>query len=213
MKNHWRKIYSFLPLNLERKLYQSYFKKEHEKLKETDPQLSSNFTKHNTLRQLKNKYSLKTLVETGTYLGDTLYSLYNDFNHLYSIELSPEYYKKAKQRFNKYSKIHIIQGDSGKELFKLVPSLNEPVLFWLDGHYSGGLTAKGDKECPIYEELDAIFNSSQNHVVVIDDARLFVGENDYPTINELKNFVSLKRPAYFFEIETDSIRLLPPYTV
>jgi hypothetical protein len=212
MKNHWRKIYSFLPKNIERKLYESYFKKEHERLKEANPQLASNYTKHNTLRQLKNKYGLKTLVETGTFLGDTLYSLYNDFNTLYSIELSEEFYAKAKHRFSKYSKVRLIQGDSGKQLFKLVPSLNEPVLFWLDGHYSGGITAKGDKECPVYEELNAIFNSSKNHVIVIDDARLFVGEKDYPTINDLKRFVISKRPSYSFEIEGDSIRLLPPYT-
>lgn len=211
MKNHWRTLFSFLPEKIERKFYKKYFEKEHHNLSKNNPTgFASNLTKHQVLKQIKNEYSVNTLVETGTYLGDTLYALYDEFNDLYSIELSSHFYNKAKKRFKSYAKIHLIEGDSGTELHKLIPKLKAPALFWLDGHYSGGLTAKGDKECPIFEELNAIFVSPILHLIVIDDARIFTGQGDYPTIKELKQFVFGKKPAgYSITVEQDSIRILP----
>ena len=52
-----------------------------------------------------------------------------------------------------------------------------------------GDTAKGSKFCPIYEELNAIFTSIDKHCLLIDDARLFNGADDYPTLDELKGFI------------------------
>lgn len=210
MQHHWRKLFSFFPEAIERKLYRNYFVKEHDKLQENNPEgYASNLSKQEVLKTLKKKYELKTLVETGTYLGDTLFALYPHFDKLYSIELSEHYHEKARQRFRKYPKIELIQGDSAKQISNVVASLKEPALFWLDGHYSAGLTAKGEKDTPIYEELTAVFSSSLPHVIVIDDARAFVGENDYPTIEELKHFVQKHRPNSTITIENDSIRILP----
>jgi hypothetical protein len=61
-----------------------------------------------------------------------------------------------------------VQGDSGKELPKIVTQLDTPAIFWLDGHYSAGITAKGDTECPIFEELEAIFepDKSCKHILI-----------------------------------------------
>ncbi len=208
MKAHWRKLLSFLPENIERKYYKNFFQKEHEKwVAKAKPLPVSNHSKQEALRTFQQKYSLKILVETGTYLGDTLYSLAHDFEQLYSIELSEHYYNLAQKRFSRFGNINLLQGDSGKVLKELVPKLKSPALFWLDGHYSGGLTAKGDKECPVYEELTAIFSSPHNHVIFIDDARLFIGENDYPTLESLKEFVKSQKPNYQFSIENDCIRL------
>lgn len=210
MKSHWRKLLSLLPSKLERNFYSSFYKKEHQLWENNGKQLPvSNYSKHLALISLQKKYNLKTLIETGTYLGDTLYSVSPYFETLYSIELSEFYYKKAKARFNNYTKIHLLNGDSGKVLKELVPKLKNSTLFWLDGHYSGGLTAKGDLECPVYEELIAIFSSTFKHVIVIDDARLFDGTNDYPHIDKLKLFIEEKMPAYRFSLANDSIILEP----
>jgi hypothetical protein len=210
MKKHWRTINSFLPSNMERKNYQAFFEKEHAAWLDSGSMPPvSHLSKQQALIELAKKYNLKTLVETGTYLGDMMYAMQPHFEQLYSIELSELFYSKAVKRFSSKPTIKLLNGDSALKLNEVVLQLKSPALFWLDGHYSGGITAKGDKECPVYEELEWIFKSPIAHVIVIDDARLFIGKNDYPTVDELKAFVEGRKPNYTMEIANDSIRLLP----
>jgi len=210
MKSHWRKLLSLLPAGMEKKYYRQFFEKEHEKwIENGQPLPVSNLSKQRVLQAFQKQYGVKTLVETGTYLGDTLYALAGNFETLYSIELSDHYHLLAKKRFRKMPWIHLLSGDSAKVLKEVVPTFRAQAMFWLDGHYSGGLTAKGEKECPVFEELTAIFSSPFEHLIFIDDARLFVGKNDYPTIDALRQFVSLKRASYSLSVENDCIRLLP----
>jgi hypothetical protein len=151
-----------------------------------------------------------SFVETGTFLGDMIEAQMNNFSQLYSIELSVPLYLNAKKRFQNSPKVEILNGDSGSVLVSLAKELSKPSIFWLDGHYSGGFTAKGEKDCPIIEELDAIFNGSRlKHIILIDDARLFVGQNAYPTIEELKRYISSKELHYQLNIENDIIALTP----
>lgn len=77
----------------------------------------------------------------------------------------------------------------------------------MDGHYSGFETAKGDLETPIKLELEIILNSEYEHVILIDDARLFIGENDYPTIEELKKYILSKNNSLTVNIIDDIIRV------
>lgn len=210
MKAHWRKLLSFLPEKSQRKYFRSFFEKEHNNwIVKGRPLPVSNLSKQQALKAMQQQFGLKILVETGTYLGDTLFALKNDFDQLFSIELSDHYYRLAQKRFKNSTNINLLLGDSGKVLKDLVPTLKSPALFWLDGHYSGGLTAKGDLECPVYEELKAIFSSPYKHVIFIDDARLFIGKNDYPTFDSLTEFVKKYKPEYHITIENDCIRLLP----
>ena len=94
--------------------------------------------------------------------------------------------------------------------FRCVRELCEPALFWLDGHYSGGATAKGDAGTPISLELEAILASPiKNHVVLIDDTRCcFAGMNGYPCIDELLKMVRY-HSHYDTEVSADIIRLTP----
>jgi hypothetical protein len=99
-------------------------------------------------------------------------------------------------------------GNSSKVLPKIIKEIEEPCLFWLDAHYSEGITVKGDKETPIMEELNHIFSHSiKDHVILIDDARCFTGINDYPSIEELKHFVLNKFPKHRFNVKDDIIRI------
>jgi hypothetical protein len=166
--------------------------------------------KQRNILNIKNKYNLNTLVETGTYMGDMIKAMKDEFSTIYSIELSKELYEKAKKKFIKHEHIHILNGNSGEVLYNLCDKIKEPSIFFLDGHYSAGITAKADKDTPIYEELDAIFNLSNNkHFILIDDARLFNGENDYPTIQELEIYVYSKNVNYSFEVKDDTIFVIP----
>jgi hypothetical protein len=141
----------------------------------------------------------EVLVETGTFLGDMVEAQRENFSKIYSVELGPRLWKNAVQRFKKFNHINIIQGDSGKVLDQVTALLNQPAIFWLDGHYSAGVTARGEKDCPIYGEVDAIFRHQRlPHILLIDDARLFVGQGDYPTIEELTQYVKSKDPVTAF---------------
>lgn len=132
--------------------------------------------------------NLDTLVETGTYLGMMMDAQKDYFKKLYSIELSKDLHSRAASKYRNHPQIEFIQGDSSDKLGELIPKLTGPVLFWLDGHYSGGVTALGEKECPIFEELEHVKKSPYKNTVLIDDARLFVG-GAYPTVEELEEFL------------------------
>ncbi len=164
--------------------------------------------KQRTLRSLADRFGLKILVETGTYYGDMIEAMKRRFSRIYSIELNRELSERAAKRFRGERHVRIIQGDSGTELGRLVGQLDQPALFYLDGHYSGGTSARGDNDTPIYEELAHIFNArGRGHVIVIDDARCFGTDPAYPSIEKLKEFVGSQRPDARIEIEDDSIRI------
>ena len=164
--------------------------------------------KQRTIRSFAEKFGPKILIETGTYYGDMVEAMKGYFNQIYSIELSEELYEKAKKRFDGEENVRIIHGDSGVELGRLVGRIEEPALFWLDGHYSAGVTARGDKDTPIYEELTHIFNSHlSKYVIIIDDARCFGNDPAYPNIKELSDFIKAKRSDAQIEVKDDSIRI------
>lgn len=101
-------------------------------------------------------------------------------------------------------------GDSGKELNNIMKKIDRSALFWLDSHYMGQGTDRGEKDSPIQEELNAIFDSSdRKHIIVIDDAHYFGKDPSYPSIEELKKFVQSKRNNVDIFIEGNSIRILP----
>lgn len=161
-----------------------------------------------TIAEYGKKYNCPVLVETGTFRGDMMEAQKHNFKQLYSVELAKGLWEKAVQRFRNDSNIKLLQGDSAVVLHELVPTLSDTTLFWLDGHYCGGVTAMGEKECPIYEEMDAVFNNNKGHVMLIDDARLFVGKRDYPTIPELTAYVKKINPAYEVSVADDIIRVV-----
>lgn len=163
--------------------------------------------KQMTISEYHQKYKYLILIETGTYMGDMVEAQKTKFKKIISIELGVDLFHKATKRFKNDKNVKIVQGDSGKVLPKILLEINEPVIFWLDGHYSAGITAKGDKECPIFEELDAIFkNNELHHIILIDDAREFIGKGDYPTIEELTEYVKSKNKNYNVEVKHDIIR-------
>lgn len=165
------------------------------------------FVKRMTIKEYQEKYKCQILVETGTFMGDMVEAQKRRFKKVFSIELGVDLYKKAVERFKNDENVIIVQGDSGKVLPEVLQNINEPAILWLDGHYSAGITAKGDKDCPIFEEIDAIFGSEKlNHILLIDDARCFNGEGDYPTIERLTEYIRSKNDNYQIEVKHDIIR-------
>lgn len=130
--------------------------------------------KQSVVRAYARRYALDTLVETGTYMGDMVAAMRPHIRSIYTIELDLALYTAAKRRFKRYPTIHVLQGDSAYVLMSLLPKLAQPCLFWLDGHYSGEGTTRGDEDTPILRELDHILDrKTDRDVVLIDDARCF----------------------------------------
>jgi hypothetical protein len=170
------------------------------------PAPAPHLIKQRLLKKIAKKASLKIMVETGTFKGAMIESCRKQFDKLISIELSEEYYNKAKKKFAKYDHIKIIKGDSGIILPKILKEINKPALFWLDGHYSGGNTSKGELNTPIIKELGAILShKNKEHVILIDDARCFNGTDDYPTIDMIRKYIQNKNLNLYMEIKNDII--------
>ena len=88
--------------------------------------------------------------------------------------------------------VELFNGVSEDIMPSLLLRLKGDINFWLDGHYSAGVTFKGNKDCPVEEELIAIKNNLLNFTkvsILIDDVRCFLPTNttysDYPSIDFL----------------------------
>lgn len=173
------------------------------------PSPPPHIVKQMAIEEYQKKFNTQILIETGTYLGDMVEAQRNRFEKIYSIELSKKLFQRAVKRFKPYSHINILNGDSGIVLNKILPEIERPALFWLDGHYSEGITAKGIKECPVAEELDAILKSDLPHIILIDDARLFNGTHDYPTLDEIRELYKENGRPDSLTVKDDIIRLVP----
>ena len=136
--------------------------------------------------QLK-RFGIYEFIEMGTHLGYMqAYIAYNKSIKCTSIELSKYYYAEAKLRFASYPNVTLLHGDSSAILPQSVHNLQAPALFWLDGHYSGGTTARGEFDTPVSVELSTILDSPiKANVILIDGARCFNGSNTYPYLDNL----------------------------
>lgn len=175
--------------------------------------------KRQVILDYKERYKSDILVETGTFLGATAAVLKEYFKKIYTIELQEDLAKKCIERFKNENSIEVFQGDSSVLLKKILPKLNSNSLFWLDAHYSSEFfvgtefikTAKGEKETPVIEELEIILSGGlKNNVILIDDARCFNGDNDYPKLSALKEFLNKREISVNqVTVKNDIVRIVP----
>ena len=125
---------------------------------------------------LSNVIPDSTTVETGTYMGETTELLESKSMKVISIEPEENLFKMAQLKFAGKPKFQIINGTSEDIFPLLIPTLSGDVSFWLDGHFSAGITYRGPKETPILDELRIIEDNMMNFqrvVVMVDDIRCF----------------------------------------
>jgi len=126
---------------------------------------------------------------------------------VYSVEPEPKLYASACKRFEG-GNITLFNDVSEKILPSLLPSLNGDINFWLDGHHSAGVTFKGEKDCPVGDEPNAIeknFGNFDKLTILIDDVRCFLPTNEsyseYPSIDYLVDWA--RRMKLHWRIEHD----------
>jgi hypothetical protein len=164
------------------------------------------------LEVLKRWGGRRTWIETGTFLGQTTLALSEFASSVITIEPDTKLYNTAVKNYGHVENITFIHGLSEDKLPEILESVTtydlSDVSFWLDGHYSAGVTFKGPVDTPIENELDAIstFSSKLGDITVfVDDVRCFNPENleyaTYPKIDHLTRWAN--QLGLFWTIEFD----------
>lgn len=110
-------------------------------------------------------------VETGTFHAGNIPSKIGNFKEIHSIDLNPEFVQGAREKIRDPS-VTFHHGDSADVLEQLASTWQEPVVFYLDAHWSGGATAFGRDETPLLRELRVLAQRPFNDIVFVDDMRL-----------------------------------------
>lgn len=145
------------------------------------------YTKFRQIKSLKKRTNASVFVETGTYLGVTTKRCAPIFNQVYTIELDKELAELAKSFLSNNKNVEVIQGDALKVLPQLLKreEINDALVF-LDGHFSGGITACGEIPEPGIEEIKILAQHKHKiRCIVVDDFRSFGTESSFPTKFEL----------------------------
>jgi len=111
-------------------------------------------------------------IETGTYRGDGVREVLNDYENIISIELSEKWYQHNVEQFKDQSHVKILHGDSGRVLPVILKDIQEPVTVYLDAHFAGKFTAHGDEDTPLLAELEVLMSREYDDIIIIDDIRM-----------------------------------------
>jgi hypothetical protein len=160
------------------------------------------------VREFREKFGLKTLVETGTYYGEMVAAMRNRFDRIYSIEYDPVLAARATRKFARYEHIHIFCGDSRVVMPEVLALLTGPALFWLDAGYYGWVGLQGDQQ-RLSAELEMILSHRWPHIILLDDARGLTGQNDIPSVRDVKAHIESKFPSRSVSVEYDILRITP----
>jgi hypothetical protein len=170
------------------------------------PTRSPHLLKQKTVREYGEKYSLKTLVETGTYYGEMVAAMRTRFDYIYSVEYVQELADRAAKKFARDRHIRIFCGDSRVVMPEILALLKGPALFWLDAGYYGWVGKKEDQQ-RLSAELEMILSHPFRHVILLDDARGLTGKDGLPSVNDVKQHIESKFPTRAIEVRYDILRI------
>jgi hypothetical protein len=166
---------------------------------------------------LRSYFNIPIFIETGTYLGETTAWAAQKFQTVHTVEWSSELFEKARSTLASHPSVTCHHGNSADVLPTLLSGISTPAVFFLDGHWSGGITVGQTDECPVLRELDAILAWGKEAFIFIDDARLFLAPppephnwRHWPSLDEIGDRISQngKLPFYMVVFE-DELILVP----
>jgi hypothetical protein len=169
-------------------------------------------------RALVEGLGLEVAVETGTHLGESAAALSEMVDHVWTVELSPEYWERARARHGGNSAISFLEGDSAAVLTSLAPRIDRPALYWLDAHWCAADSAGIEAQCPLLAEIDALDGGplAAQSAILIDDASFFLAcpypeyrRSDWPTFVEVVDRLRARHPRYVTTL-LDVIIATPP---
>ena len=147
-------------------------------------------------------------IESGTFLGQSFQIALKSgiFERCYSVELALGLYKEVAIKYPTRPNQQVFLGKSHEiflsQIFPLCSS-KDRIFFWLDGHFSGGITWIGptrgaDSPCPLLAELEAIHQCcpSSSLVIAIDDVDDFGMRNSKIPGHNWPTRVEVEAAAY-----------------
>jgi hypothetical protein len=158
------------------------------------------------IEKFKNKNN--NFIETGSFFGDGIdLALQSGFKKIISFEIDFNLYTHCVNRLKDNPEVELILGDSAFELKKFLDKNRETSFtYWLDGHYSSGITGCGIKEFPIMEELIAILDRDvYNEVIYIDDMRIISELSSDINLEEIKKLIYLYKPKCKISFESSDM--------
>lgn len=153
-----------------------------------------------------------TLIETGTYRGDTVAFFLPHARRIVSVEIDPALHARAQSRFAAHPEVEILLGDALELAPQVLAETHTPCLLWLDGHFSGSGTGRGELEEPVVEILARMreLELPGGMTVVIDDLRRFGREPDVPSLDALIDATRATFPGARLSAELDSLVVRAP---
>lgn len=171
------------------------------------------------VKPLLEKYDIPYLVESGTANGDSARAASKLFKVVWTIEVieGRQDIKDAPDN------VYYVTGDSSEILPDIVEEIkqriktNQYTLFYLDAHYSGDtINESGYPECPLLKEIEAVSEYGDGAIIIIDDARLFLGQpphphdpTQWPSIKEIFILLNEKFPYHHITVTDDYILAIP----
>lgn len=157
------------------------------------------------LLEIAERFSLSTLVETGTYAGDMIMCVAHCFERYYSIELCEGSYRENVDRYGKLENLELIHGDSATVLAARAEEFlsRGPALFWLDAH--------GPADSALLRELDVLAKIDiGGSAILMDDVRLMSWMRDgWPDLSDVRRAIKKAWPDRAVTVEDDMIKVTP----
>jgi hypothetical protein len=164
---------------------------------------------------IRDYFSIKTFIETGTYKGKTSTWAAGNFDKVFTIENSKELFDSTSEKLKQYDNISFLFGNSSKQLENVIDEIQHPAIFWLDAHWCGSNTYGSIDPCPLLAEIMRIKESKLNHIILIDDARFFLipppepqNPDLWPGLKEIMKLLNADE-TYFTFVSEDVIVSIP----
>jgi hypothetical protein len=167
----------------------------------------------------KAKYPLRTLVETGTYKGDSTSWAARHFENVFSIDIrandrADAFAALCNEELPSHHQVRLFLGDSKDVLPTIVPITQRPAAYWLDAHNAINLFGDRPDDCPLMAELDVIFQHDDAACILIDDAHCYTPPLPYdpkvwPTLRQIED--RARKAGYLFGNQHDVLVIAPPF--
>lgn len=142
-------------------------------------------------------------VETGTSGGGSIARALNAecFRFIHSIDLDPASVYFCRKRFQWQRRVRVEEGDSGKELWRMIEKIAAPITFFLDAHRYPP-AEDGSTNTPLLEEIEQIARHPvKTHTILIDDVPCFgTAAFDFVTQEEVMKRILAINPDYEFKV-------------